>query len=1238
MTEFRIQVVVDPARVPQGARRVERALGRIEGRAVNTQKLLRDLFAFAGIGVAIRQVFEFADSFTNLQNRLRVVTDGQRELGHVTEAVLGVANRSRSSFEATAELYSRLALATRDLGRDSGELLQVTESINKAIILSGASAKEANNGLIQLAQGIASNRLGGDELRSTLEQLPVVADVIARHLGVTRGELRVLGAEGAITADVILKGFEAAREEIDARFAKTVPTLSQSFTVLRNNVIAFIGELNESTRVTRTLGDAMRFLGENLQTVVRLLVLAGAAFGALRLGPIVQRFFELQAAVKAGTVVLLGSTKAAKMKAEFDLLQAQGNVAVIDSERIKAEAVVTATAAELDQTRASLDSIQATESKVAIQALAARANLEAAQAAEAQALADRQNVALSGTLADVRTRIAILDADLAATRANTAVATEALTAAESRLAVAQGAVADTALLVTINEDRLAISHASAARAAEAQSAAEVRLAGATAASNVHANIFTRTLARIRGGLVALLRFLRSVGGIFTIFVTASAGLILFRDEIKLTSDGAATLGDLFTELGRQIGVALSTIRDAIVDVFGDLVTPIIEFIDEFDFQFRDIPLFVASVFDSVLGIAAGVLAFLGSLFLDLPDIISRGFVLGVNFVIGVFELLPRTILAIVKTIFGILGDFIKGVLNAVSSIGDAIVAIKDLRFGDARKAALAAGAAITKGFNDATSDIGGRFQDNFENNLFNGLIPRLEEPAGKTFTEIGATAAAAFQEAFGANVVTNFVLGLLGSAEDRAAERLAAEQANAAAKAEQELADSVAKTAEEFAKRTASLRLDNRVLAETIRFGETRGEQLREILTINAELAEKGLPLLEPDQKTNLRDLIARKQQLQRFQQIAEDLVPLQVKLAQRERDLRDSRDEGFLSAEQLAEGLRRLRLEAAEAGTSIRDGLTTGVAEALEDLRDLQETTSEVVTGAFESIQGAIANTIRATGEALFEFFDEGKFRAEDLADAIKGFFFDATQAILRQLEDLLAQQALLSATEFVKGFIGGGGEEESPAGAVDDAAMLAQREAVAAQEQLAAATLEKATATLGTAVPILQGGATILNTGSTTLGRTSITLKTAAATLAGAIPGLQDAATKLLAAAKLQLAANAASGGGIGGTGGGAAEGTGAALASTPILVGEEGPEIFTPGQTGSITPTDQTIEALSAGAAMTAAQAVVNVQPTPINQTVVVTLDPKEVVQRGFSDQLVIDATQRNPRAMKSSINTD
>lgn len=241
-------------------------------KSANAVDFLKKALGALGGALAAREALRLADTYTNLQNRLRATGLEGENLKAVYDSLLKASNDTRSSLEGSVELYSRLAISSKELGVSQKQLIDFTKSLNQAILLSGASAQEAQAGLIQLSQGMASGVLRGDELRSVMEQLPAVADVIAKQMGVTRGELRKLGEEGKITAQTILKAFQGSREELEKRFATTVPTLSQSFQVLRNNVLNLIGTFDTSTGVTGALSQAIFALARNIDTVARALV------------------------------------------------------------------------------------------------------------------------------------------------------------------------------------------------------------------------------------------------------------------------------------------------------------------------------------------------------------------------------------------------------------------------------------------------------------------------------------------------------------------------------------------------------------------------------------------------------------------------------------------------------------------------------------------------------------------------------------------------------------------------------------------------------------------------------------------------------------------------------------------------------------------------------------------------------------------------------------------------------
>jgi tape measure domain-containing protein len=277
-------------------------LGMAANRATRSIFLLeRALFVIGGAGL-LRGLTSQLDLLTNYENRLKLTTISASNLQDVQTQLFEIAKKSRTSFEGVNEIYNRTALSARELGVSQKELLRFTESVSKAAVLSGANAREANAALIQLGQGISSNRLGGDELRSILEQLPLVADIIAKQFGVTRGELRQLGTEGKITADQILAAFRNSAAGIDKDFAKLVPTIGQSLGIVRDSFLALLDAFDDATGFSEKVSMAIISIADNLKGIMVTATAVGVTLAGVFAGKAIHAVMAYVAGLKAAQI------------------------------------------------------------------------------------------------------------------------------------------------------------------------------------------------------------------------------------------------------------------------------------------------------------------------------------------------------------------------------------------------------------------------------------------------------------------------------------------------------------------------------------------------------------------------------------------------------------------------------------------------------------------------------------------------------------------------------------------------------------------------------------------------------------------------------------------------------------------------------------------------------------------------------------------------------------------------
>ncbi|MEQ4922346.1 phage tail tape measure protein [Proteus hauseri] len=228
-------------------------------------------FAKAVTGaLSVHQVISYADGWTDLQNRLKLVTKSTQELNKATNDVYTIAQKTYQSLDATAQVYQRFSDNAERLGINQQKVAELTETVSKAVSLSGTSAAAAATGLTQFGQALAAGQLRGQDLNSVIEQIPGLAQAIAEGMGISMGELKQRAQDGETSIDKIIESLERVKASVDQKFATSVTTVSQSFTNLQSAMTKFVGEANQSTGATQLLNTGLAGLSNNLSSVAKI--------------------------------------------------------------------------------------------------------------------------------------------------------------------------------------------------------------------------------------------------------------------------------------------------------------------------------------------------------------------------------------------------------------------------------------------------------------------------------------------------------------------------------------------------------------------------------------------------------------------------------------------------------------------------------------------------------------------------------------------------------------------------------------------------------------------------------------------------------------------------------------------------------------------------------------------------------------------------------------------------------
>lgn len=344
--QFELNFTKAQAKAKQFSERTTQYLNNIE-KAANTINKTTSRTFWAGIvssggsylSSGISDVIKYADSYTELQNRIRLVTNSQTAMVAATESVFDISLKTNQAVGATAQIYQRFAQNADRLNLSQLQVSELTETVAKSVAMSGASAESAQAALMQFGQSLASGIFRGDEFNSVMEQTPGLADAIAKGLGTTTGELKNLAKAGQLDIHTVIQALVKARDTVDNDFNKRVKTLSMSFTNLETSITKFSGEANSALGVTQKLATGVDFVSDHLQ---ELIIGLGSLTAALAIGHLSKYGLELlktgytsaknalahiaeakAIAIKATAMRTAAQVEMASLNAQFKLAQSE---------------------------------------------------------------------------------------------------------------------------------------------------------------------------------------------------------------------------------------------------------------------------------------------------------------------------------------------------------------------------------------------------------------------------------------------------------------------------------------------------------------------------------------------------------------------------------------------------------------------------------------------------------------------------------------------------------------------------------------------------------------------------------------------------------------------------------------------------------------------------------------------------------------------------------------------------
>jgi len=238
--------------------------------------------AIAALGAAkmAQNFVETADELTLINARLDAVNDGTYKSGQLQEQVYSAAQRSRASYQDTANLVSRIGQnASKTF--NNAEAIQFAENMNKSFKLAGASQQEISSATLQLSQALAAGTLRGEEFNAINEAAPAVIQRIADYLGKEKSEIRDLAQQGVLSADVVKNAMLKATDEINKQFEAVPKTWADMMTEGQNAITMGLSDIMEQWTEFLNSAEGQELFEDAIAAVLTFAQIASDAFMAI---------------------------------------------------------------------------------------------------------------------------------------------------------------------------------------------------------------------------------------------------------------------------------------------------------------------------------------------------------------------------------------------------------------------------------------------------------------------------------------------------------------------------------------------------------------------------------------------------------------------------------------------------------------------------------------------------------------------------------------------------------------------------------------------------------------------------------------------------------------------------------------------------------------------------------------------------------------------------------------------
>lgn len=209
-----------------------------------------------GIGFSLVNMNALVEEFDAVNDKINSAVSGLGDVKEIQRSILDAANDAKSSYSDMADIVSDLVKSSSDLFPVQ-DAVQFSTNVTKLLKSAGRNEGEITGIMDALNKSFQKGIVDSETLNQLLENAPEGANLLAKSLGVAKGELLTMASEGTMTVTQLKDAFLGATDEIEASFSQLNFGVSDALLNIRNKWGFWLKETDEMLGLTNTIGKVM---------------------------------------------------------------------------------------------------------------------------------------------------------------------------------------------------------------------------------------------------------------------------------------------------------------------------------------------------------------------------------------------------------------------------------------------------------------------------------------------------------------------------------------------------------------------------------------------------------------------------------------------------------------------------------------------------------------------------------------------------------------------------------------------------------------------------------------------------------------------------------------------------------------------------------------------------------------------------------------------------------------------